>query len=138
MEDADIIAVSPVYKATGGGHRHGLVVEHQVRPLLGFSSAMTVPTSVYASDRGFRDGVPSDPTVKERIDLAGAQLATLLLSRVLVRPAGNLGTTVDRVDLPDPNVPGRKDRETSTAARSTLMSAAGRRRLGTNMLATRD
>ncbi len=109
VEKADaIIAVSPVYKgsytglfkhlfdfvaplalvnrpvvvgATGGGHRHGLVVEHQMRPLFGFFSALTIPTSVYASDHEFIDGVPADDTVKERIDLAGAQLATLLLSR---------------------------------------------------------
>jgi FMN reductase len=109
VEKADaVIAVSPVYKgsytglfkhlfdfvaplalvnravvvgATGGGHRHGLVVEHQMRPLFGFFSALTIPTSVYASDHEFASGVPADPVVKERIDLAGAQLATLLLSR---------------------------------------------------------
>jgi FMN reductase len=109
VEKADaIIAVSPVYKgsytglfkhlfdfvgplalvnrpvvvgATGGGHRHGLVVEHQLRPLFGFFSALTVPTAVYASDHEFTGGVPADPAVKERIDLAGAQLAALLLSR---------------------------------------------------------
>ena len=34
----------------------------------------------------FLDGVPSDATLRERIDLAGAQLATLLLSRVVLRP----------------------------------------------------
>jgi len=116
LEKADaVIAVSPVYKgsytglfkhlfdfvsptglvnkpvvvgATGGGHRHGLVVEHQLRPLFGFFSAMTVPTSVYASDHEFLDGVPSDASVRERIDLAGAQLAALLLSRVVVRSSG--------------------------------------------------
>ncbi len=109
IERADaLIAVSPVYKgsytglfkhlfdfvaplalvnrpvvvgATGGGHRHGLVVEHQLRPLFGFFSALTVPTSVYASDHEFVGGVPTDPAVRERIDLAGAQLAALLLSR---------------------------------------------------------
>jgi len=109
IENADaLVAVSPVYKgsytglfkhlfdfippdrllnkpvvvgATGGGHRHGLVVEHQMRPLFGFFSAMTVPTSVYVSDHEFQDGVPTDEAVRERIDLAAAQLSALLLSR---------------------------------------------------------
>jgi FMN reductase len=118
VESADaIIAVSPVYKgsytglfkhlfdfvgpnslvnkpvvvgATGGGHRHGLVVEHQLRPLFGFFSALTVPTSVYASDHEFRDGLPSDPVVLERIDAAGAQFAALLLSRTVAQSAPKL------------------------------------------------
>lgn len=109
VEQADaLIAVSPVYKgsytglfkhlfdfiapdklfnkpvvigATGGGHRHGLVVEHQLRPLFGFFSALTVPTSVYVSDHEFEEGVPSDKVVRERIDLAAAQLSALLLAR---------------------------------------------------------
>jgi FMN reductase len=109
VEQADaVIAVSPVYKgsytglfkhlfdfvtpesllnkpvligATGGGHRHGLVVEHQMRPLFGFFSALTVPTSVYASDGEFADGVPADPALRERIEQASAQLALLLRSR---------------------------------------------------------
>lgn len=114
VEQADaLIAISPVYKgsytglfkhlfdfvsppallnkpvvvgATGGGHRHGLVVEHQLRPLFGFFSALTVPTSVYASDQEFADGAPADPVVLERIDQAGAQLAAILLSRRSLPP----------------------------------------------------
>jgi len=70
-----------VVGATGGGHRHGLVVEHQLRPLFGFFSALTVPTSVYVSDDEFRDGAPHDKIVRERIDLAAAQLSALLLAR---------------------------------------------------------
>lgn len=109
IEDADaLIAVSPVYKgsytglfkhlfdfvspsaladkpvivgATGGGHRHGLVVEHQMRPLFGFFSALTIPTSVYASDHEFAAGVPADEVVRQRIELASAQLAAILLAR---------------------------------------------------------
>jgi hypothetical protein len=38
------------------------------------------------TDHEFLDGVLSDATVRERIDLAGAQLATLLLSRVVLQP----------------------------------------------------
>lgn len=111
VERADgIIAVSPVYKgsytglfkhffdfiepatllnrpvligATGGGQRHGLVVEHQLRPLFGFFSALTVPSAVYASDHEFKDGAPSDPVLNERIELAAAQFASILMSRRL-------------------------------------------------------
>ena len=42
---------------------------------------MTAPTSVYAS------GVSSDAMVEKRIDVPGAQLAMLLLSRVVVWPS---------------------------------------------------
>lgn len=106
IESADaIIAVSPVYKgsytglfkhlfdfvepsrlagkpvvigATGGGQRHGLVVEHQIRPLFGFFCAMTAPTSVYASDGDFEDGVLAAPSVIARAAAAGSELAALL------------------------------------------------------------
>jgi len=114
VEQADaVIAVSPVYKgsytglfkhlidfitpatllnkpviigATGGGQRHGLVVEHQLRPLFGFFSALTVPTSVYASDSEFTNGYPSDALLLERIELASAQLAALVLGRHRAQP----------------------------------------------------
>lgn len=114
IENADaLIAISPVYKgsytglfkhlfdfvspaklvnkpvvvgATGGGHRHGLVVEHQMRPLFGFFSALTVPTSVYASDQEFANDALVEPSVRERVDQAAAQLAALLIAR---RPTAN-------------------------------------------------
>lgn len=44
-----------ILTATGGGDRHALVVEHQLRPLFGFFMAHTLPTAVYASDRDFLD-----------------------------------------------------------------------------------
>ena len=116
IEQADaIIAISPVYKgsytglfkhlfdfvsptslvnkpvvvgATGGGHRHGLVVEHQMRPLFGFFSALTVPTSVYLSEHEFENGQPKDASVLERIEQAGAQLGTLLSARRINRSPG--------------------------------------------------
>ncbi len=42
--------------ATGGGPRHALVVEHQLRPLFGFFEAFALPTAVYAVDSDFSDG----------------------------------------------------------------------------------
>lgn len=109
VEQADaVIAVTPVYKgsytglfkhlidfvdpnalinkpvvigATGGGHRHALIVEHQLRPLFGFFSAMIVPTSVYASDHEFTEHLITDAGVLDRIGSASSQLAHLLGSR---------------------------------------------------------
>lgn len=109
VEQADaIIAVSPVYKgsytglfkhlfdfvdqnaltnkpvivgATGGGHRHALIVEHQLRPLFGFFSSLVVPTSVYVSDHEFLDGRIIEPAVIQRIELASTQLALLLAAQ---------------------------------------------------------
>lgn len=109
VEQADaIIAVSPVYKgsytglfkhlidfiepnalinkpvvigATGGGHRHALIVEHQLRPLFGFFSALIVPTAVYASDHEFTEHLVTDQGVLERIESASSQLVSLLHSR---------------------------------------------------------
>jgi FMN reductase len=67
--------------AAGGGHRHALVVEHQLRPLFGFFSALTVPSAVYASDSDFSDGNLSDPVLLGRAAQAVEQLDALLASR---------------------------------------------------------
>ena len=64
--------------ATGGGARHCLMVEHQLRPLFGFFEACTVPTAVYASDADFADGRPASALVLQRVSVAAAQLAGLL------------------------------------------------------------
>lgn len=64
--------------ATGGGQRHALVVEHQLRPLFAFFSAAVGPTAVYASEQEFANGHPSDPALVARIDLAARQFAALI------------------------------------------------------------
>lgn len=64
--------------ATGGGTRHCLMVEHQLRPLFGFFEACTVPTAVYASEADFEDGRPASPLVLQRIAAASGQLARLV------------------------------------------------------------
>ena len=43
--------------ATGGGEKHALVVEHQLRPLFGFFEARVLSTAVHVSDKDFSDGV---------------------------------------------------------------------------------
>jgi FMN reductase len=64
--------------ATGGGDRHALVIEHQLRPLFGFFEAASVPTGVYAGAADLdRDGQLSAP-LSARLDTAVAQLTAAL------------------------------------------------------------
>lgn len=109
IENADlVIAVTPVYKgsysglfkhlfdlvhpealvgrpvllaATGGGPRHALVVDHQLRPLFAFFRALTVPSAVYACESDFDGYAVGSEALQQRIDEAVDQAARLLLSR---------------------------------------------------------
>ena len=64
--------------ATGGGPRHALVIEHQLRPLLGFFEAQTLATGIYAAEADFEDGLITSPTAIERLDRAVGQFAPFL------------------------------------------------------------
>jgi FMN reductase len=69
--------------ATGGGDRHALVIEHQLRPLFGFFEAASVPTGVYAGSVDIDgDGRLSDP-LRARLDTAVTQLTATLTPRKL-------------------------------------------------------
>ncbi len=67
--------------ACGGGLRHSLVVEHQLRPLFGFFEACTISTAIYAGAAEFVDGRLESAAVQARIADAVDQLATHLKSR---------------------------------------------------------
>lgn len=110
VETADLLVVgSPVYKgsytglfkyffdfvdpaalqgravaltATGGGDRHALMIEHQLRPLFGFFGAHTLPTGFYASDRDIVDGQIDNPIQRARLD----QLVSEAISAILPVP----------------------------------------------------
>lgn len=82
VEPSALIGKPVVITATGGGHRHALVVEHQLRPLFGFFSALTLPTAIYAGERDFTDGALSDPDLKARVARAALEL-DLALNRDL-------------------------------------------------------
>ncbi len=74
----DALAGKPVIlAATGGSALHGLMTEHQLRPLFGFFNALTVPTTVYATEADFRDYRVSNPQIADRIDRAVAEAAHL-------------------------------------------------------------
>ncbi len=74
-----------VLTATGGGHKHALVVEHQLRPLFSFFTALTVPTAVYAADQDFTDYRLTDAAVLDRSAIAAAQLVDALGNRLASR-----------------------------------------------------
>ncbi|MGY2050091.1 FMN reductase [Methylobacterium sp. JK268] len=67
-----------VIAATGGGPRHALMVEHQLRPLFGFFTAHVAPTAVYAGESEIRDGAVVDPRVAARVAAAATELAHIL------------------------------------------------------------
>ena len=77
--DPAALAGKPVLlTATGGGSRHALVIEHQLRPLFGFFEAATLPTGVYGEGSDFRDGVPASDALLARLDRAVEQFTPWL------------------------------------------------------------
>ncbi|GAA4133865.1 FMN reductase [Aminobacter aganoensis] len=62
-----------ILTATGGGERHSLIVEHQLRPLFGFFEALTMPTAIYATNRDFADGILVSETIRARAQQAVAE-----------------------------------------------------------------
>lgn len=72
-----------ILAATGGTPLHGLMLEHQFRPLFGFFGAVTVPTTVYAVEANFTEYTLSNPAVEARIERAVADLVDLLPATAL-------------------------------------------------------
>lgn len=64
--------------ATGGGEKHALIIEHQLRPLFAFFEAQTLATGVYVSERDFIDGRLASKAVLDRLDRAVEQFAPYL------------------------------------------------------------
>jgi FMN reductase len=67
-----------ILTATGGSHLHGLVTEHQLRPLFGFLNALTLPTTVYAVETDFLDYRVSSQKILDRADRAVVEALTQL------------------------------------------------------------
>lgn len=80
IEPQRLAGLPVVLTANGGGDRHALVVEHQLRPLFGFFSSHTIATSIYASERDFADGKIRSELLEQRIDAAARDL-TIWLDR---------------------------------------------------------
>jgi len=62
-----LIGTPTILLATAGSPLHGLVLEHQLRPLLSFFGALIVPTALYATHADFQDHVLACPALEERI-----------------------------------------------------------------------
>ncbi|MEV6994410.1 CE1759 family FMN reductase [Streptomyces sp. NPDC093228] len=76
--DNDLIVAKPTLAAaTAGSSRHALVVDGQLRPVLAFLRALTVPTSVFAAPEDW-----ADSALGERIARAATELATLMTTGV--------------------------------------------------------
>lgn len=80
LDPSDLRGKPIVLTATGGGDRHSLVVEHQLRPLFAFFEAFVTPTAIYASGRDFTDGAPS-PAILGRVNQALGEAAMLINAR---------------------------------------------------------
>lgn len=101
LVDAGALVGTPVaLAATGGGERHALMVEHQLRPLFGFFRAQTLPTAVYASEAEF-DGlaIRSQP-LQARIDAVAAEAVSL--ARFAPAHHGGSADSVHMRELPVP------------------------------------
>lgn len=83
LDPADLRGKPIILTATGGGDRHSLMVEHQLRPLFAFFEAFVLPTAIYASGRDFTDGVAS-PAITGRVKQALAEAAILVTARAAV------------------------------------------------------
>ena len=64
--------------ATGGSPLHGLVTEHQLRPLFGFFNALTLPTAIFALEGDFQNYRIDKPELSARIKRAAVEFAELL------------------------------------------------------------
>jgi FMN reductase len=64
--------------ATGGTPLHGLVTEHEMRPLFGFLNALTLPTTVYAIEPDFVDHRLVNAKTIARVERAAAEAVNQL------------------------------------------------------------
>ncbi|MBA4004307.1 MAG: FMN reductase, partial [Delftia sp.] len=80
--DLDALQGTPVLlAATGGSPRHALILDHQLRPLFGFFSALTLPIGVYSTPEDIQDGQVHSESLRQRIEL------TVQLSAPVLRGA---------------------------------------------------
>jgi FMN reductase len=85
VSHAALVGKPVILAATGSSHIHGLVTEHELRPLLGFFGALTVPTAIYAAEADFDEFTLTSAAVFERIGHAADDLARLIAGPAMAR-----------------------------------------------------
>ena len=80
-----LIGTPVLLAATGGGERHALIIDHQLRPLFGFFQALTLPRGVYASDGDFTDHELTSPDIIRRTEQSVDSALPLVERAALVR-----------------------------------------------------
>lgn len=83
-----------ILAATGGGDRHSLIVEHQLRPLFGFFEALTIPTGIYAADRDFTDGKLASETIEARVRQAVEEAGRLTGAEPGLKPVAKASVSI--------------------------------------------
>ena len=73
-----LIGKPVVLGATGGTPLHGLMIDHQFRPLFGFFKALTLPTTVYALESDFSAYEIANPDIRKRINAVLRELEVVL------------------------------------------------------------
>ena len=74
----DLVGKPVLLAATGGGERHALIIEHQLRPLFAFFQSLTLPIGVYASDTDFDRYTITSEILQNRIALAADRALPLV------------------------------------------------------------
>ena len=74
----ELVGKPVLLAATGGGERHALMIEHQLRPLFAFFQALTLPLGVYASNGDFDGYRVNSDVLSARIALAADRALPLV------------------------------------------------------------
>lgn len=93
LEEGSLAGKPVLLGATAGTARHSLVLEFAMRPLFAYLRAVVVPTAVFAASEDFGSNVSG--SLDQRVDLAGRELADLVLGR-------RDSTVVDPFENPTP------------------------------------
>jgi FMN reductase len=81
LERGSLTGMPVLIGATGGTARHSLALDHAVRPLFAYLSALVLPTGVFAAPEDWGQGdTPEEPDLADRIERAGRELATAMAS----------------------------------------------------------